>query len=75
MNEELYELLLKLPKENLINIMWNALDEMQAHNMRTRMFCIMESIGAIEKRDKHNRIKYSVPKINIIKEYTSTMGL
>ncbi len=71
MNEKLYELLMKMPKKNLINIMWDALDVMQAYNGRTKMFCIMESIGAVAHEDEYGCITYSIPKINEIKKLTS----
>ena len=68
MNEKLYELLMKLPKKNLINIMWSALDEMQAYNGRTRMYCIMESIGADITELEDGRYKYLPPSISEIKK-------
>jgi len=71
MNDNLYELLLKLPKRNLVNIMWEALDEMQAFNGRTRTFCIMSAIGAKNTEEG----KYKIPSINEIKKHTENMGL
>ncbi len=73
MNEKLYELLMKLPKKNLINIMWSALDEMQAYNGRTRMYCIMESIGADITEMEDGGYKYLPPSISEIKKNTNVV--
>lgn len=35
----------KLTKEQLIGLMYNALDEMQVHNSRSRVFCIAKAMG------------------------------
>lgn len=72
MNDKLYEILEKLPKQNVIHIMWEALDEMQSFNGRSRQHCILTAIGAKEGTKEG---KWSVPKIDKIKEYTDSMGM
>jgi hypothetical protein len=76
MSDKLYELLMKLPKKNLINLMWGALDEMQAYNGRSRKSCILEAMGAeyIENM-KTGGVKYKLPKFKEIREITENMGL
>ncbi len=71
MDDKIYDLLLKLPKKNLINLMWDALDEMQAYNGRSRQYCILSVIGAEEVNDG----KWRIPKITAIKRNTDSMGL
>jgi hypothetical protein len=48
MNDKIFELLEKLPAENLINLMWEALDIMQSNNSRTKQDCILMAAGAKE---------------------------
>ena len=38
---------MKLPKSNIVNLMWGALDEMQAYNGRSRQEYILLAMGAI----------------------------
>ena len=42
--------LLKLPKQNLVNLMLSALDEMQVYNGRSKTECIATALGATEDR-------------------------
>ena len=46
MNERLHDFLLQLPRENLINLMEMAVDEMQSYNGRTIDFCILTALEA-----------------------------
>lgn len=71
MNEEIYQLLLKLPKQNIINVMWEALDHMQAYNGRSRMYCILEAIGYEQVNDN----KWKPCSMAAIKRNTNNMGL
>ena len=48
MSDGLYELLMKLPRANLINLLYHALDEMQQYNGRSKLHCIMTALGAKE---------------------------
>lgn len=75
MNEKLYQELLKLPRANLIHLMWEALDEMQSYNNRTRTHCIALAIRAevMEQPDGHHL--YKLPPLSQIKETTKKMGL
>lgn len=71
MDDKLYEILLKLPKENLINLMYNALDEMQSYNGRSINHCICTAMGC-EQQEKDGRTYWKVPKMKTIKEMTSS---
>jgi len=71
MNNEIYEILLKLPKKNIINLMWEALDHMQAYNCRSRTYCILESMGYKQVEDK----KWRPCSLAEIKKNTDNMGL
>ena len=77
MNERLYEILMKLPRANLINLMWAALDEMQAYNGRTRLDCVILAIGdATECKEKDNgTMSYKIKSLEELKRNTETMGL
>jgi len=48
MTDALYEKLTKLPRKNLIALMWEALDYMQEWNGRTRTHCICKALGMPE---------------------------
>ena len=48
MNDTLYGFLLSLPKASLINVMMEALSNMQQWNGRSETRCIMMAIGAKE---------------------------
>ena len=75
MNDALYENLMKLPKSNIIALMWAALDEMQAYNGRTRTFCIVEAAGGEVVEGEDGRTKYRLPSVAKMKENTNSMGL
>lgn len=51
MEDNLYDTLKKLPKENIINLMMLALDEMELYNGRSRITCIMLAMGATQTDD------------------------
>lgn len=69
MHDQLYELLLKLPKENIINLMYSALDEMQMYNGRTITQCICTSLGC-EEEEKDGKSYWKLPTLKVIKERT-----
>jgi hypothetical protein len=76
LSDKLYEILIKLPRKNLVNIMWGALDEMQAYNGRSRQGCILEAMGAEKETSESGNFKYKLPKtLTKIKRNTDTMGL
>ena len=75
MNEKLYEILEKLPRKNLINLMWEALDYMQGFNGRSRTDCITMAMGAEVEETKEGRIKYTIKSLKQVKENTESMGL
>ena len=77
MNERLYEILEKLPRKNLINLMWDALDIMEGNGSMGRQGCIMEAMGSeVSDNMKTGGFKYRLPStLKAIKENTDTMGL
>jgi hypothetical protein len=46
MDEKLYNFIMKLPKENIVNLMFMSLDEMQGYNGQSINECIFRSLGA-----------------------------
>ena len=77
MNEKLYEQLIKLPRHNLISLMWGALDEMQDYNGRSRLECIMLAMGdAAEHEEKEDgTMRYKIKSLAELKRQTHYMGL
>jgi len=51
MNEQLYDRLLELPKQALLNVMLEALDEMQSYNGQSKTSAIMKAIGGVQSED------------------------
>jgi hypothetical protein len=76
MNDKVYDLLLKLPRKNLIHLMWGALDIMEG-SCQTRQGCILESMGAeVSDNMKTGGFKYRLPPtLKEIKENTDSLGL
>lgn len=72
MDNRLYEFLLKLPKRNLINLMWSSLDEMETYNGRSKTYCIALSLGC-EPDDPDDPRKYSLPPLSEAKKNTDEM--
>lgn len=75
MNEKLYDFLMELPKRNLINLMWEALDHMQAYNGRSRTACICMAMDCEEIEKDNGRVTFKPPSIKQVKENTKYMGL
>ena len=76
MDDQIYELLEKLPRKNLIHLMWGALEIMQGYNGRTRQGCILEAMGADIKNNDRGTLSYKIPNtLKEIKENTENMGL
>ena len=73
MNDRLYDILIKLPKRNLINLLWSALDEMQSCNIRSRTQCIMEALGA-KCLDEDTQSKWELPNKAEMKRNTDVCG-
>ncbi len=65
--DKLHKLMMKLPRANLINLTYNALDLMQQFNGRTHYYCILRAIGAIETGED----KWRLPSLKIAKEHTN----
>jgi len=76
MNDKIYDVLLKLPRKNLINLMWGALDIMEG-SCQSRQGCILDAMGAEVNDDmKTGGFKYRLPKtFKQIRENTDCMGL
>lgn len=51
MNEELYDMLISLPKQSMLNVMLAALDEMEGYNGQSKTSAIMRAVGAEESED------------------------
>lgn len=51
MNEKLYDMLLSLPKQSLLNVMLAAIDEMEGYNGQSKTSAIMRAVGAEEAED------------------------
>jgi hypothetical protein len=66
MDDKLYEILLKIPRKNLIHIMVEALDLMEQFNGRTKTYCICEAMGLEEKEDGGWKLR----SIKKVKDYT-----
>jgi len=75
MDERLYQTLLELPKENIIHVMWEALDHMASYSGRSRQSCVCMAIDCKERLDDDGSVKFSLKSMKHIKEYTETMGL
>ncbi len=70
MNDFIYERLLKLPRKNLINLMWESLDFMQQYNGRSKLECIMLSLGSEELYNEKDQKIWNIPSIKKMKEVT-----
>ena len=75
MNDKLYDILAKLPRRNLINLMWEALDIKHSYN--TRQGTILEAMGAKARtNEKTGGVQYRLPStLKEIKENTNNLGL
>ena len=76
MDNQVYELLEKLPRKNLIHLMWDALSIMQGYNGRTKQGCILEALGAEVMDNDKGTFSYRLPKtFKEVRENTESMGL
>ena len=66
---------MKLPKQNLINLMWEALDHMQAYNGRSRTTCICMAMDCEEVEKDNGTVAFKPPSLKQVKENTENMGL
>lgn len=56
-----------LPKKNVINLMYNALDEMQSYNGRSITECLVLAVGGeYIYDDNKGKYKYRLPDYNSI---------
>ena len=72
MDEKLYQRIKQLPKENIINLMWGALDIMQGYNGRSRTQCIATALGGEVSGDGST---ISLVTLKDAKENTEQMGV
>ena len=49
--EKIIEMIEKLPAENIVVLMWEALDIMQSYNGRPKQECILMAAGATHTED------------------------
>lgn len=70
MDDKLYDILMKLPKANIINLMEGSLDYMQGYNGRSRQTCILEALGADEYENEEGKISWKLPTQKEMKKYT-----
>ena len=75
MDDRLYQVLEKLPRRNLIHLMWEALDYMAQWNGRSRQECILMAMGAEPKTNDKGRTSYRVQSLAEVKRATENMGL
>lgn len=54
--DTLYDRLMKKKKDELIDVMLEALDEMQAYNGRTPTYCICVALGAVPEETENGII-------------------
>lgn len=64
LSQTLTELLIRLPRPILLEVMVDALDLMQQHNGRSHAFCVLTAIGAVETEED----RWRVPKLSQIKK-------
>lgn len=70
MDDKLYDFLLKLPRANLIHLMWSTLDEMQYYNGQSRTAAIVRALDAKESKDG-----WKLPTLKKVRESTDSIGL
>jgi len=61
--EWLFAYLMQMPKEKIIEVMSDALDQMQAYNRRTMAYCIVSSIEGATCTETDDGYKFTLPKI------------
>ena len=61
-SDRLYERLLRMKKEALLETMLEALDTMQAYNGRSITTCIMMALGAESHEDDDGNVRWVLPK-------------
>ena len=61
----LHEVMEKLTKDELISLVYTSLDNMQAYNGRTREWCILDAMGAVEAESEG---AWKLPKLEDIKK-------
>jgi len=72
MSDALYELLMKLPRKNLIGCMAQAIDEMEQWNGRSRTHCICTALGCKENMKEDGSSTWTVPSLKDIKKNTDS---
>ncbi len=60
--EWLYEHLMKMEKPAMLEVLWEALDHMQAWNGRTQTYCVAMACPDIEVIDGDNGAQYRIGK-------------
>lgn len=70
MQDILYDRIMKLPRANVVNLMWDALDYMQQWNGRSRGTCIAMAMGGKEVKEGC----WELPTHKTLREYTEHMS-
>lgn len=66
-SDKLYEYLQAMDKDQLLEVMGNALDMMQMYNNRSHTFCIVSSIeDALVTETDEGGYEYRLPSLEIV---------
>jgi len=60
----LYEYLIQLDKDMLLDIMEESLDQMQAYNGRSIVYCIVSAIPNAKIEETERGFRYQLPKLD-----------
>ena len=66
MNDKIYQMLSKMTVEEVIGIMWGALDDMQHYNGQHKNAVVVQAMGGAVSGDDSSR--YTLPNIKRAKE-------
>jgi len=76
MDNRLYDIIQKLPRQNITNLMLSALDEMQAYNGRSIQECVLIAAGSKGHTDeKTGKVSWKLPKLSELKKITGQQPL
>lgn len=76
MDDRLYDLMLKLPKKNIIHLMLGAMDSMQGYNGQSMNTCIIEAMGAEGRQDEETgKLSWKLPKVSVLRKRTEQQPL
>lgn len=67
MDDKIYDILMKLNREQLVAVMWNALDQMNQYNGRSKTYCIAVALGLEPEEDENGEYTITIPSLAEIK--------